>query len=289
MTTPRFITAATYKVYIPSAPVQAYTIASPVYHLTFDGIATPSVLRQFQPYPNGDGGVDQGFRLQPRQMAWRLFIDASSEIDLEDRRNEIYRNFRASEQLLQLEVTRADGAKRSLDCHVSGPIEFRESAQVGYSCEAIVPLYAPEPSWYNPTENQYFVSGWGATSAAAQIDYLGNWFAYPQIVIDGQFVDLVLEDINGTTIDFTGHTIASGDTYTIDLRPAAKTATDGSGTDVAAYIVSDLWSSFGIYPGPLAGIGTPVPMGHNTIQISYASRGAGSAIEIRYYDRFLNL
>lgn len=294
MTTPRFITAATYKIYIPSAPVQAYTVATPIYHLSLDGIATPGLVRQFQPYPNGDGGVDQGFRLNARQLTWRLFIaDASASLItneqyLEDNRTMLYRYLRASEQPLQLEVTRADGAKRALDVHVSGPIEFRESAQLGYGCEAAVPLYAPEPAWYDPTRaSQAFTLG--ATSGSCAVDYAGNWFEYPVLELDDGFTDLVLTDINGTTIDFTGHAFLAGTTYTIDLRPGAKTAVDDTGTDISQNIVDDMWTRFGLYPGPLAGLAGSGTLNNNLLTASYTSKNVGSSITIRWYERYLNL
>ena len=289
MTTPRFITAATYKVYLPSAPVQSYTIAAPVYHLSLDGIATPSVVRQFQPYPNGDGGVDKGFRLQPRQLVWRLFVDASSETELESKRTELYRAFRASEQALQLEVTKAGGGQRTLDVHVSGPIEFRESGQVGYSCEVAIPLYAPEPAWYYSVRNSQLFNLATATAGSVAVDYIGNWFEYPVLELANGFANLKLTDIAGTTIDFTGHTFGVGTTYTIDLRPGAKTAVDNTGTDISANIVSTNWGSFGLYPGPLTGSSGTLTLNLNTINATYTSKNVGSAITIRWYDRYLNL
>lgn len=294
----QFKSAATYQIIIPDGAGTTLTITGgDNQHRWLDGAGSPGVIRHFRPWPQADGGIDQGLKLQERQLVWKLFVSDSSETNLEDARYTLSEYIKPNEEPIVLKVTRADGAIRYLDCFLAGPVEWAQSEQVGLSVPVTLPLYAPDPCWYHPGPHTPWApydnysgstpASYGATSASQTLTYSGNWEEHPIIAIAGEFVDLELDlsptGIPGThTLDLTGYSTPGADTVRIDLRK--RTATLAStGADMSAEIVNADWTDIKLYPTPLASGG-----GH-TLAATYVSRGVGSSITVSYRNRYIHL
>jgi len=293
----RFISTATYKLWLPNSTPSTLDITGDYRHISLDGIGSPPVFRHYRPYPNAEGGTDQGFRLQERNMTWRLLISDTSESNLEDARNNLADFLKPHTEAFTLEVTRADSEERYIDVYLNGPVDFAQSRQTGLSYVVTIPLYAPDPLWYDPGPYEPWdpygggttdgFSSYGATSATFTLTYGGNWWEFPTIEITNDFEDLVL-DVNPIgvpnthEIDFTGYTTVNGDTTYVDLRRKLAFR-DSSGADVSGEIVNSDWAQTRLYPAPLAS------SGDHTITATYTSRGGSSAIGFRYRDRYIHL
>jgi hypothetical protein len=101
-----------------------------------------------------------------------------------------------------------------------------------------------------------------ALSLSDTINNPGSYSALPIIIITGPATDAVLTNVRtGEILDFTGVTIAAGDTYTVDCRYGYKTVKDAAGTNKISDLTttSDL-ATFHLEPGDnaftLVGTGT---------------------------------
>lgn len=292
-----FVSAATYKLYIPNAGPSTVTISGDNAHVTLDGIGSPGVFRHYRPYPQADGGVDQGFRLQERNLVWRMLVTDTTEAALEDARVNLATFLKPHTEPMTLEVTRADGETRYLDVYVSGAVEWQQSRQQGLSYMLSVPLYAPDPLWYDPGPYQAWdpysaantggFSSYNATDASFTLTYDGNWHEWPIIVITNDFEDLILDispiGIPGThEIVMTGYTTQVGDITYIDLR-TKRAYRDSNGADVSGNITNDYWTQTRLYPSPLAA------SGDHTISATYTSKGGSASIGFLWRNRYLHL
>lgn len=264
-------------------------------HVGIDGLGVPEVRRKVDAFPTADGGIDTGYQLQPRQLTWKMLINEATEAAYDAARDQLQRVFMPLGQRPHvLKVTPAGGGTRCLDVYVSGAVEFAQSGQMGYSALATFQLMAPDPIWYTPTERSQAL-GLTSSSGSANVDYLGNWFESPVIELTGELSSPQVEDAQGNTIFFQGHTIPAGQTYVVDLRPGAKTVINSSsgaawpGNDVSEFVVKNTgWNEFRLLPGPLAAAGSGA-LNRNPITATFDSKGPGAAIVVKWYDRWLNL
>ena len=119
----------------------------------------------------------------------------------------------------------------------------------------------------------------GAYTASKTITNDGNWSAYPVIYIDGPIEDPILVNTTtGEVLDFTGITIASGDTYIIDCRYGRKTVKNAAGTNkiVDLTAASDL-ATFHLEPGD------------NAFTLEGTSTDANTQVTINFYPRYLGI
>lgn len=298
------VSNAVYQVVVPnrlsSALDLTYTVKSnagapsPVIatHVGLDGLGVPEVKRRTNAYPTAEGGVDMGYQLQPRQLTWKMLIAATSEILYDAARDELQRVFMPlGHRPHVLKVTTAGGATRCLDVYVNGAVEMNQRDQEGYSCLVTVPLYAPYPIWYDPTPVTETITPAGSPTTKV-ITYTGTWHTWATITITGQIQDANVQVqaawAGGTVyynVPFTGHTIPSGQAYTINLAPNALTVVNGGGLNRAQYL-----SDFGglarwrLFAAPIEAYN-----GQNTVRLLYTAVGAGAGVSLTYYRRYIGL
>jgi hypothetical protein len=286
-----YVSDATYQVIVPDGAATVHTIAgaTQAHHVELTALGTPPVQRWLYRHHQADGGVDQGFRLEPRRLAWELFVQDEVETAFDAKLQALYRLFKPYEEALKIKVTRSGGAVRQLDCFVQGPVELAQSNQLGFSGIVKVPLVAPDPLWYAPT--QKFATTTIPTSGATfNVGTQGNYETWPVITVTGPVADLVLTTsmVNvyrsvTAVIDLTGVSIAAGDTRVIDLRPGKKTVVDSAGANKLSEMVNQSWVNFRLWPAPFKASGT------NTISYTWSSRSTGAFVQFGYYDRYVSL
>jgi hypothetical protein len=124
----------------------------------------------------------------------------------------------------------------------------------------------------------------GTANRVAAVGYSGNAIEFPVITITGPISDAVLTNATtGDRLDFTGATIPSGATYTIDLTADLLVVSDSGGTARTDKLTSDsdlgTWS---IIPAPLAVGGT------NVFTLDGTAVGPNTQAKIVYYNRYLS-
>jgi hypothetical protein len=286
-----FKSARVWKVGL-DVPVPTYvTIDGTVnaYHVALREVGTPPVKRQIIEYPAADGGVAQSFRLEPRRLVWELFVQADTEAAFEAKRDAVYELFKPTDTPIKIWT---DGTSlqpvRQLDALVNGPIDFQQSTQLGYSALVKVPLYAPSPLWYSPTQSIFLTtlltSGFGAT-----FTYSGNHEEYPIIEIDGMVQDLVLWQTTTlafrtvtTRISLQGVTIPAGVTYTINLRPGIKRVIDSSFVNRTGEMADPSWVDFRLWPAPLRA------NGQQAIFYTYTAKDANAKFRTKVNSRYVS-
>ena len=227
-----------------------------------NGIGQAAVRRLSERGPYQHGDTDTGFRLEPRVITLALFAHADTLADMDTHRTTLQTVFRPSTTAIKLRATRDDGAIRQIDGHVLNMLDWPHGGddRIGASQRMAVQLRCPDPSWYDPTPLALVLdsisnSTRGYPVAVAvpvvqtpgstidgsdTINYAGTWPDYPIVYLVGPLTDPVLTHVTlGLTLDFTGITIASGKTYTIDLRYGYKTVTDGDGANAIDELTAD--------------------------------------------------
>jgi hypothetical protein len=290
-----FITSATYEITVPNRVSalydQSYTIKTAASapstviasHISLDGLGVPDPKRRFTAYPVTDGGIDTGFRMQPRQLTWTMFLSEATEAAFDAARDQLCRVFLPYDRPHVLKITTPAGSTRWLDVYVNGPIDLEQRNQEGYTAVARIPLYAPNPIFYSTTLNTHTITP-VSSPATSSIMYAGTWHSWPIIKLTGQLTNavLALRVVNGAGdwyyyVDFSGHTIPAGDVYTIDLTPGVKTAKNSAGASVLSYCANigslaqwRLWA----YP---------------VVELTYTAKSAAAKAEVLYYNRYIAL
>jgi len=260
-------------------------------HVSLDGLGIPEPERRFLAYPAAHGGIDTGFRLKPRQLAWKLFVSASTESAFLTALDNLFVVFKPTTLPLILTITTPSGAVRKLDCFVNGPVDVAQSQQTGWSAVVTVPLYAPDPTFYgSSTTTQSITATTSPTNAS--LFYGGSWPAWPVIRFLGELVDprlqLRITTASGSryyNIDFTGHTIVSGRTYTADLRPGYKTLVDDLGANRLGNLATPAtFPQFRIFAAPI-----DASAGQNILDLYFTSKSGAARVEIDYIPRYISL
>lgn len=166
---------------------------------------------------------------------------------------------------------------------------------------AVLQAVAYNPLWFDPNGGSYVFGlsisdnallvptviplfiGASELSQVDTIEYAGNFREYPVITVTGPVTDLVITNqTTGEKLDFTGVTIAGGDTYTIDLRYESKTLVDQDGVNKISELTSD--SDFATFH--LAST-LEVPDGRNTISAVGSTVTGETAIAFSWKNRYL--
>jgi hypothetical protein len=248
------------------------------------------------------GATDRGFLLQPRTIQLALWLLASDEQTYFERRNELMEIFAPSVDPIKLRLT-AGGSVRQIDCFFVGDLALPSSERTAYIHRLGVTLQAPDPTWYDPTSvavsfglaaganvmNVPLAIPWNVgTSTIDQtvmVAYSGTWLTHPTITITGPITNPIVENVTtGELLDFTGITIASGDTYTIDTRYGLKTVTNAAGTNKIAELTdaSDL-STFHIAAS------NEVPGGVNDLRVTGTGATQATQAYIAYVTRYVGI
>jgi hypothetical protein len=174
---------------------------------------------------------------------------------------------------------------------------------MGYSQLAVVELRAADPTFYDPTALGYtfgvnagtlgwaypitFPEGFGSSTVnqTRAITYNGTWRTYPVVLIKGPITNPVITNTTtGDKLDFTGTTVNSGTTYTIDCRPGVKSVLDQAGASQIAALTDDSdLATFSLEADPEA------PGGINTITVTGSAANATTEVYLQYYERYIGI
>lgn len=268
------------------------------YWLAEEGFGLAEIERFSEAGPLQHGETDQGFLLRPRLCRVVLFINGSSESDLESKRLSLSRFFPALDAAVKIKKTLGGGGVRQLDCH---RVDWQERPREGFGQEIAIALRAPEPSWYDPSQQTTNIpqsgSGTGVPMAvplavgsssfdeSATIAYAGTWRSYPTLRITGPITDPIISNTTtGDTLTFST-TIDAGDYYDIDLAYGAKTVQDQDGTNQISTLSTDSdLATFHLAP---AVDGTASR--NNTIQMAGGGANGDTNLRIQYYTRYAGI
>ena len=265
------------------------------------GMAPVRRITDRGPLQHGDSDID--FRLEPRIGMLKLLAQAASASAHWDIRTTLRRIFRPSNTAIKLCWTLDNGSVRQIDVHFAGDLTFSSDSRLGYNQTAVVQLRAPDPTFYDPTQ-QAVIYGVGAGSGAFSfplswpasfggstvnqtktIAYAGEWRTYPVVLIKGPITSPVITNVTtGDKLDFTGITVSAGDTYTIDCSSGVKTVVNASGTNKIADLSDDSdLATFSLEADPEA-VG-----GMNDVGVTGTSANATTEIYLRYYVKYLGI
>lgn len=263
------------------------------------GMAPVRRLSERGPYQHGDS--DTGFRLEPRVITLALFANADTLAEMDTHRATLQTAFRPRSTPIKLRATRDDGAIRQIDAYTLNQLDWPHGGddRIGASQRMAVQLRCPDPAWYDPTSFSLVLSSisnstrgypipmmvpnvqtpGSAIDGTDTISYTGTWPDYPIVYLVGPLTDPVLTHVTlGLTLDFTGVTIASGKTYTIDLRYGYKTVTDGDGANAIDELTADSdLAEFRLEPGD------------NDINLVASSATSASGARLLYTLRYAGL
>ena len=127
------------------------------------------------------------------------------------------------------------------------------------------------------------LTGTLSIASSVTIVYNGSFLTYPIITMTGPVTDPILTNVStGEDLDFTGITIAGGDTYTIDCRFGYKTVKNAAGTNKIADLTaaSDL-ATFHLGADP------EVSGGANAFTLTGTSTDANTTVTVTYNERFV--
>lgn len=271
-------------------------------HKSNSGFGMAPVKRFIEQGAAQHGTSDRGFRLQPRPIQLAIWFFAQDEETYFARREELLGIFAPGDAPLQLRLT-AGSRVRQIDCHFAGDLALPATDRAGYSHKVGITLTAPDPTWYDPNAvavnfglaaganamNVPLAIPWTVGSSvidqATTVAYAGTWRSSPVITVHGPITSPVITNrTTGETLDFTGATIAAGDTYTIDTRYGAKTVTDASGANRIAALTdeSDL-STFHLAAHPEA------PGGLNDLHVTGSAATQATQVYLAYHTRYVGI
>ena len=241
---------------------------NPFWFVSLTGGGLPPIRRLKERSPQQHGSTDIGFLLDERMINLVLLIEANATtqqeaLELADQyRDDLAECLKPRENTpIQLRITRDDGRVRQIDCHVVGTVDFPNTLRerMGASQLVVIQFEAADPIFYDPTLNNVIfdisdnVSGveiplmipfvYSAVTeldAIESITYAGKWETFPIIYVTGPANDLIItNETTGKVLDFTGHNIASGDIYTIDLRYGQRFIVDQNGVRKNSALTDD--------------------------------------------------
>lgn len=287
---------ASYQIIQPDAANTVYNIADGTYcQLQYpngiSGIGLPPITRDLQRHPNIEGALDHGYTLEAREMMLNLYYNVNSAAAADARRDAIYKIFRPFDDPLKLKVTRDDGAIRQIDVHTVGTLDLPMSERVGYDQAFNVRLLAPNPTWYEPTQQLVTITP-SATPWTANVNYAGNWEEYPIIKVYGAVTGFamtatVTTATDSITYNTSSFSVGAGDILTFDLRPGYKTLKNNAGVSQlgsgSAQNTFDFLFGFRLFPDPIEASGT------NALNGIYTTKDSNHKVEILYYRRYLGL
>lgn len=291
--------------WIVGATTYALSGRNPYGFISLTGLGLPPVRRITERGPQQHGSTDVGFLLDERMLNLALIITGDTLSDLDTYRDDLADMLKPLEATPgKLRVTRDNGTVRQIDSNIVGMVDFPNTLQerIGASQLVVVQFMAPDPIPYEPTLNNIILGvtlGSGGLlvpmvvpmvyTVAASIDtvvsvtYAGKWEVFPIIYITGPANDLVITNqATGRKLDFTGHNIASGDTYTINLAYGQKSVRDQNNVLKNAALTDDSnLTNWSLVPTPTA------PGGINDIRVEVSGGGAAATrIRMEYYDRY---
>lgn len=269
--------------------------------MEFDGFGMPPLRRLSERGPLQDGDTDIGFRLDPRIIRMQVHLYGLTNQGLHERREALLNALRpgASSDPIKLRYTYPGGLTRQIDVHASGGMTFNGANRLRANMPEVIELRAADPTWYDPNgaSVQFAQTGGGTampmpvlfplTFGASSLDVTqlvnlagdNAWVTYPIIYATGPVTNLVLTNTTtGKKLDFTGSTIGTGVTYTIDTRYGRKTVIDSSAVNRISQLTAD---------SDIAG--WALQPGNNSLRATGTSVNNATSIVIQYNQRFIGV
>lgn len=262
----------------------------PVRFVHLDGAGLAEVRRILQRTPQQDGVTDRGFRLEPRKMTLSLYIDARSEYNADEMRDKLAYIFGPTTTALKLACTRFDNTVRQIDCFVDGALDFPQSNRTAGSQMVIVPLLAPNPTFYDPTQ-QTTTASMSSGTATPSITAAGysadDW---PVIEVTGPVTNFSMtHQPAGDIITITG-TIPGGETWRFDLRPGYKTLVRTSDSaNRMNYVVTSTLRAFSTMRLLSEKVCTLYAQTANFFTCTGTSCTGATSVSVKWYKRYLSL
>lgn len=278
------------------------------YHLVgHTGTGIPPLDRQEERGPFQNGVTDLGYRLNPRFINLVLLLEGETLADADTIRRNLVRFVRPLGSVpVRLRFKMDNGQFRQIDTFLSTELDFPNTADDRhgrFQRRVVLQMFAPDPLFYDPAlQNLVFdvttgssgftvpmsvplqVAASSSINAVQSVTYQGDEDEYPVLFVTGPATNLVITNESiGTKLDFTGVSIADGDTYRIDLRYGVKTVTDSTGDNKIADLTSDSdLSTWRLAADPMA-IG-----GINNIRVQVATAvTAATRVRVEFYNRYL--
>lgn len=259
--------------------------------ISLDGVGYPLVSRMLSYPPFNNGPIDRGWRVDPRRMTLTVLIDGIDMAHAARIRDRITRTFAPAAGSITLKITRDDLSVRCIDCYSNGEIDFPQSETVGPSQVVIIPLIAPDPSFYDPEQQSLSVT---FSSSPSDIDVPVSgitWPIYPIIDIAGE-TDALFSFTNlasGSGVGFGA--VPAGETWRFDLSNYTITQLSDSSDVIAAGDGGYVNYFHGhIRTEKETAIWTGAPATINRYRFgNHGSHGAPSGATISYYKRYASL
>lgn len=280
---------------------------NPYWIMSITGVGLPPIRLIKERGPQQHGATVTGFLLDERMLNVAILIDAPNEATADDYRDDLAEILGPEEDEdgeplpVQIELTRSDTQVRQLDCFAVGVVDFpitNEDRLAGKQM-VIAQFEAPDPIPYDPTlQSVTFDTSGGSgflsprvspykyqlntgIDKVVELDYDGKWDTFPLIYITGPASDpIVTNETIDKVLDFTGTTIAAGETYTINLRYGPdKGVTDSSGTrQNAALTDASNLSTWRIVKGT------------NSIRVQVGDDATGETeVRMEFYNRYKSM
>lgn len=194
----------------------------PARFLYLDGTGIFPISRLKSNIPHEDGVGDKGFRAEARRMTLALYVEAQTadEVAACAYYDFLTYLFQPTASPLILQMTRFDNAVRRIEVYLDGQIDYSQSNRIGGSSKVIIPLYAPDPSFYDPTQQSYTEDLNGDTGANLLLPVANttSWGDYPIMDVTGPFTTLSVESVTNNFRTAILDPIPSGETWRFDFR-----------------------------------------------------------------------
>lgn len=261
------------------------------------GLTPFHLITQRGAYQQGETTVD--YRKDSRVIVVPLLIETDTLPAQGAARETLIKMFRPSNVPAVFTIANG-GITRAISVRPLGGLVFDHIQGDGYAIRTAVQLRADDPTWYDPTPEQFSATptvagtampipvlipltlGSASIANTTTVTYNGSAETYPIITAVGPITNLkITNNSTGAIIDFTGSTIAAGRTYTIDLEYGFKTVIDDLGANRYGEVTAaSTLATWAIFPDP------DVPAGVNSISISGTGATSTSAVTMTYYTRY---
>lgn len=260
-------------------------------HFKFlDGTGLAPVKRIIQKSPLQQGGIDRGYRFDVRNMLLSLVIDAESDTS----RDLLASIFAPTDYPLTLKLTRDDNTVRYIDCYVDGLVDFPMSNRIGTLQIVEIPLVAPNPSFYNITQQSQTMALTDTTNVLTLT--LGDITYEDYYILDlsGPIAStaLILQQPGADYLRLSS-AIPSGETFRFDFRPNYKTVVRTSDDAnrlsylTPAYITA--FQSMKILPPKISKTINSSYSTTNTLSIICTGTSGLSSATVYWYKRYISL
>lgn len=194
----------------------------PAKYLYLDGTGLPPITRIKTRLPHEDGIGDKGFRAEARRMTLAMYVhaqesdEAAACVDYDF----LTYLFQPTDSPLILQITRFDNEVRRIEVYLDGQIDYSQSNRIGGSSKVLIPLYAPDPAFYNPTQQSYTEDLNGDTGANIflPVDPNQTWDDFPIMDVTGPFTTLSVESVTNNFRTAITAAVPSGETWRFDFR-----------------------------------------------------------------------